>query len=1168
MEPALGLSGALTALRDVRPNSGGGGDMGSAARDLSSAAQGLQSVQGNIAGQTMAIQQMSMSGAQQVQSMNMVMMQLNMSIGQLVGAMSQMTSAMRVQGFQSVSQASMPPPMPFIPPAPSFGGFMGGLAAGAGDVVGSLGRMTMNAGRMGVGALTAGARGIGSLYGAAAAPFFGASYTPPELGTQFGSVGNAGMMRSLFLGSGVGAAFSRPSFQMTTAGELQRLAAERGAFKFGEIGLGAASGLAGFGLSMLGGQAGSALGGFLGGSALGGLGRLGGSLAGGIAGMGIGSLLSAPINQTMDQIGQIRAGGELFSRNAFRFLGPDQRGTMGTTSFRDRTRFGASMQSEGIEDLTFGQDEMQRIFGGMVGSDLTRGVNTAQQARQRLRQTKESIKIIGQTMAMTIEESAGLLGDLQAAGVDPSRAMRVMGGFNVSGLTRREAMGGQMAFSQSFAGTGLQGAGLMRMGAQSQQLAQTAIRMGALSPEQLAGVGGRSGAQQVLGSAMTQLMQGDFGTMMMFAGMPGGGVGSVRGGALGVMGQAGSAANPGRMAAFAANPQAFMRDAMKDPRVMSQMFSQIASAAQAIRPPGVSQRDAMALVLQGQGMNSVQADALLSMLEQSPQAMRDQTHEMQAGLNDMAISQRVESFGIFGRAGRSIQRTTRPAAQGISGFVAGAQDTVMNMTMDARDRILGIENVTVAAQDVNAATMRALRAAPMDEGRRSIAGARVSPDTQKEADNLVRYVSSSIGGLDQHPDAVSLRSETDPDKKREYAISLLNAASGGEYDSASPEKKKAIELATSKAFGGDLSSIMNSSPAAGLSSSQKKDLGSARDDIRRIVGGGSAASGLSVGSAAGAVIGFLAPVPGGAALGAAIGGGYGASTGNLSGMSASQVSALSRNKDFRSLVVAERKRRQDLAALQEKEKRTFTSDDYRKLQSGTASPELRRRYADMQKERARITKEFMTVAGSEGVTSNVPTDVMKNLNSGGLSNEDIEALYKATGVAGQLGGLEGASFATEKGFALASGAARAAGLTDLAGTLAAGGGGISEAMKQLQGLSEKDRIALLGQGPTGEALLKAGQLRAGMSAEEVRAKFGEGVASLLGTDKAVTDENLASVQQGVIAQGGGGAGTFVRGEGFTEAQMQAQNETIALLNQTAQSVTEMAQVVKQLQGKQ
>ncbi len=1143
VEPALGISGALTALRDVRPQQGGAGDLGSAASDLSSAAQGLRSVQGNIAGQTMAIQQMSLAGAQQVQSMNVLMSQLNMSVGQLVGAISQMTQAMRMQGFQSTAAAtSLPPSMPFIPPTPAFsaGGFAGGLARGVGDVLAGVGRA-------GVGAFTAGARGVGNLYGAAISPFFGATFQPPEVGAAFGSVGNAGMMRSLMLGSGIGTAFGRAPNQMVTGGELTRLAAERGAFKFGEIGLGATTGLASFGTMMLGGGIGSSVGSSLGGAAFGGLGRFAGGLAGGIAGGAlIGGALMAPIQQTMDQVGMIRAGGELFGRNAFRFMGSEQIGGR-APNFRERSRFGSSMLNEGIEDLTFGQEDMQRIFGAAVGSDLMRGVNSAQQVRQRLRQTKDSIKAIGQTMSMTIEESAGLLGDLQAAGIDPSRAMRVLGGFNVAGLTRREAMSGQMAFSGQFAGTGLQGAGLMRLGAQSQQMAQTAIRMGALSPEQLAAVGGRAGAQQVMGNAVAQLMQGDFGTMAMFAGMPGGGIGSVRGGALGVMGQAGAAATPGRMAAFAANPQKFMRDAMNDPRAMNQLFAQISSAADTLRGgmPGVSKRDLMSLIMQGQGLNSVQADAALSILEKSPQAMRDQAIEMQGGLNNLVLSQRIENFSIFGRAGRAIQRLTGPAATGIAGTVAGMQDTVVNMATGVRDKILGIEHVNVQTRDVNMATMRALSGPPLDAKRKAVLGAKVDAKTQKAADNMVKYLSSSLGGADQMEETIAIRSSTDPEEKKALAHKLVQKLSGFRYSQASEEEKKAFELAASREAGVDISGILNSGAAAGLSKSEKQALADAKTDMMSIMGGGSGTAGGAVGGAAGAILGFLAPIPGGTAIGTAVGAALGAQKGILSGMSDEQITTLARNSGFQKLIKSQLTKNREIERI----------DADFKSGKITREEANRRRDAAVQK---------FTGAAADVKMDEIPADVRRELM--GMSTENLAKLNAGMATFERLGGRQGSQLALETGFAAAKGAAGAAGLGDLASALAAGEGGMNEAVKRLHGLSETERIALAGQGQAGAALLAARGLKTGMTRDQVASQFGEEVASLMGeTSELKTEDDVAALQKAVIAQAGGAPGTRVTGGGFTETQAQQQAEMASLLYQTTSQVKEIAEIVKSMQ---
>lgn len=1088
VEPATGVSGALGALSGVRPPTGGGesGSLSGAAQELSAAARGLQSAQGQIAGQTMAINQMSISGQQQTQQLSMLVNQLNMSVGQLIGALNASAGAQRMAAMPT------PPPQAFMPPPMAMDAMGGGFqSSGMVSQIGSgASNAVMNAARAGGGLFTAGARAAGTMAGAMAAPFIPGSYTGAQPGQQFGSVGNAGMARSMMMGIGM-TSLSRQDQQRSNAGEVSRLAGERGAFKMGEIMLGAGAGLVGFGANQLGGSLGSAIGS----RALGGvMGSTLGGLAGGVLGGGvIGAALMAPVNQTMDQIGAIRGTGEMLGRNAFRFNAP---GRGDRPSFRERSGFGRSMLNEATSDLTFDNNDMQQMFSGAIENDLMRGVGNTQQARQRMRQLKESVKIIGQTLGTTIQESMSLMGDLQGVGIGPGGATRALANANVSGLTRTEALQGQMSFMNRFAGSGLQGQGLANLAAQSQQMGQVAMRNGSLSAEQIAGAGGRAGVNQAYGQGMTTLMQGAFGQMNMAARMGAGSFGGVSGSALGAMGQAGGAANTQNLISFAANKNERMRSMLNDPASQARMLQQIAGEAGNIaRNTGGDRDDIMKLMLKQQGIDD--PSVFMATLKAQPQALREQMRMQQRALAEMQVSQATENFTITGKLGRATQGATLNIAGGISGYMAGVQDTANNAITDLRNDVLGIREVSVNSGSLSVENLRKLKPDRLDPGRKKVMNAKPSEAQIKKAKIRAfksgMVVGDSTFGLGRY--IKNYKESQDPVEREELAKTILHRFSAGEAFS-SPEMQKAYEQALSEQWGIDLSNAMNGK-MGGLSKTEREDLSNATKELREAM---DQDSGTGILSVAGGLAGGLAGVifgPAGIAAGTAVG------------------------------MAAVSKYTSGAGITQETAQRMAQSDSVKAyLESVQAG---------------RPDDELLMKVKQEGFT-NEETMQLQTLGRGGKAGSVLKSLSTMR----ELGGREVTSAIMERAGGVAGLSLKEAGGagSDIAAAL--GGGtpeGVAAALAQLRGLDKKDRGELLAKtGVVGDVLQRASELSVGSTLKDLMAAgiSEEQAKKVLGGSNALTAETLSDAQMMAVGQLGATEGKIVTGAngraGFTQQQ--------------------------------
>lgn len=1115
-EPATGVSGALGALENIRPPTGGGdsGSLTGAAQELSSAARGLQSVQGQIAGQTMAINQMSIAGQQQTQQLTQLVNQLNMSVGQLVGALNQMSQATRMAAMP------VPPPQAFMPPPMSMGPAIGGFGAGigAGAMMGQVGAFgaaagdaAMGAARGASGLFAAGARAVGGFAGAMAAPFMPGTYTGPQAGQLVGSVGNAGMARSMMMGTGL-VDLSRQQQAYSNAGEVQRLAGERGAFKMGEIMIGAGGGLASMGIEQLGhritgvgggigGMAGGMIGGAFGGETGSRVGGALGTFAGGalfgaggaraLAGGPIAAALMAPINQTLEQVGQIRGGGEMYARNAFRM---NAAGRGDRPTFRERNDFGRSMANEGTSDLLFNTNDMQQIFGGAIENDLMRGVGNAQQAKNRMRQLKEGVKVIGQTLGTSIQESMSLMGDLQGMGIAPGSAGKVMAGLNVSGLTRQEALQGQMSFMNRYQGTGLQGQGLLGLASQSQAVGQAAMRTGALSSEQITGAGGRAAVNQIYGAGMTTMMQGSLGTLNMAARMGAGSFGSVSGNPLAAMSQAGGAATTSNLIGFAANRPQNMRDMLADPHSQSLLLKQVAGIADQFKGMG-NRDDIIKLVLKQQGVED--PTVFMALMKSQPGALREQMLTQQRALADLQVAHATENFSITGRLGRAAQSVTMPVAGGISSYVAGVQDTANNAIHDLRNTVYGIQEVTVGSGSLSVENLRKLKPDSLSKERKQVMNAKPSAEQIKKA--KVRAFKSGMvvgdGTMGLGSYIKDFRESRDPEEREKLAKKILHKFSAGEAFT-SPEMQKAYEQALSEQWGVDLSSAMNGR-MGGLSKSDKEEFNSATQSFREAMDqdqgtGLMAAAGGTVGGILGAVFG-----PAGIAAGAA--GGAWAMNKLTSGRGVSQATA----------------------------QRMAQSDNVKAYLESV--------------QKGKPDDELLMKVSQEGF-SKEETMQLQTIGRGG--KDKVAGVLKSMATMRDKGGAMAASAIMERAGGVAGLALKEAGGAgkDIAAALEGGTPeGIQAALGQLRGLSGKERGELLAKtGVVGDVLSRASQIHENMTLDDLkRAGVDEDLAkSVLGGSNKLTAEGMQTLQQQMVGQLGNTEGTMVTGTrgGFTQAQ--------------------------------
>ena len=1033
----------------------------------------------------------------------------------------------------------------------------GGSGFGAGGGFASTimgGAAAIGSGAMALGGMAM--RGGGALMGAMAAPFVGGQFTPAGAGQQFGTFGNAGASRSLAFGAGLGFGPNMQGGRMINHGESMRMAGDRGAFKAGEIGLGAGLGLASFGshaigssITMalggggagIGGAAGSMLGGMIGGETGSKIGNVIGTGAGGymmrgamgamggLAGLGVGTLAAATVGQITDQVGAIRGSGESYGRSAFRFQSPSSMSASGMPSHRERSRFGAGMMNESLRDMSLSSEDMQDIYAGAVEGGMMTGVRNAQDARRRVGQLKETVKTISRELGTTIKESMSAMSEMGAHGIDTAKMGKVISGLGVSGLTRGEAFQGQLDMSSQFAGSGLQGSGMMGAASQSQQLGQTAMRMGLLSPAKIAAMGGAQGVQQSQFQSTTGLMQGGLGQLGMFAGMGRGGMGNVNGNILGAMGQAGANASAGNLLSSVANQTQMTREALNDPKSRLAMMAQVSSMADMLTPPGGNKRDAMKILLKKMG--DPNATGTMDMMEAEPVAQKDKIAMLTRQLNDMQTSQAVENFSPITAIKKGLGQSTAGASSSIAGGIASFEDVVSNTATRVRNDLYGINEVVVQKGDVSINNIRKLglgTGGGMSEKRQGVAGAVPSQALRDKVSKRVRgalmdgdksgFAENSVNDIMD-----KFRGATSTKDKFVYALLLRGKLAKGlgldENGKQSPELLKAVEDEIMSQTGLDVGSAFNNGmqkPGGPQSVISEAELADEEDKINALAGNEVAAG---VGALIGGAIGMIGG-PAGIAVGAMLGGAIAAS--------------IMPDQNFSKIEMA-----------------SMASDKGRAIAGKIDS----------------ISRSNMTDDEKQAAMDNLRVDA----DAAGIGSDTFDRMIKATdtedGAYNLMSGLvkmKGAydvkaiTAGVDRAMLGGAGAANEAGLGELGGLMSRGRGGIRDSLEAIGKLSEDQKKAFTEKG--GGDWVHASKITADMTKEQIL-KVTEGKYSdlidkvVIGADGKLAEKDLIDLQTGVAVAGNVGEGfttTGAGGAGFTSEQLGQQRAIQAEINQTAE----------------
>jgi hypothetical protein len=673
-DPALGLSGALTTMQGQPPmtaaaNMSAAGGGASGASELSRAARSLESVQGNVSGQTMAIQQMTMSGQQSASNLNMLLNQLSTQISGLNQAVMQMAGSARM----GTMPAPMSQPMSMSMPAPpmqmgggsQFGAQIGGMAMGGMSAIGQ--GMGM-AGR----GLSAAGGFFGGVGATAVSPFFGA----PIHGAAAGGYGprlgpDAGFMRSAGLASGLG--MHPEMLKQASAAQIYGIGRERMQNRFQDMALAGIGGASTLGLGLAGEAAGSSIMGAMG---VGGAMGLGGGM---LLGGGLAALGGMAVNETMGQTASIRGFGDQFGRNAHRFMDPSALGgnALRKPSMAQRRDFGQAMNRMSIQDLTFNEQDVQGMFAGMSEQDLMRGMRSTQEVVTRMRKAKEAFKLIGQTMGQGIQEAAGTMGAMQSIGMDPmgarGRAM-IFGASSVPGMDPGQAMGRATQFGGQFAGRGYGGAmANVMMG--SQRGGQLAMSTGVLGNQGIAALGGREGAQGALGDLQAMFLESSMGKTSMLAGSAGMGKGFAD--TVGIAGnRAGGDIN--KLLELQMNDPKMAQEYLQNKyRARMDMVTKLQSQADVFKKGGASQENAMKLAIiqmgkeSGREITGAQAGAYMDLLKNTK--------------NEMISEQRGAADVAGGRMESELAEQLSPMARlkrGAKGMFTGAAEFLETGTGD------------------------------------------------------------------------------------------------------------------------------------------------------------------------------------------------------------------------------------------------------------------------------------------------------------------------------------------------------------------------------------------------------------------------------------------------------------------------------------------------------
>ena len=711
-DPALGMTGTLNAIQTQLPLTNDSNlppvnaAPGKETENLARAAKSLESVQGGVSGQTMAIQQMMMSGQQQTLNMQMLVEQLGLKINELSRSVSQMSTSMNMSNMQ-IGMAA-PPPMAPPPPMPSYAPHTP-VYQQVGSTLAAVGKPMLAAGGM---ALRS-AHGFGSTIGGAVQPIANAFMGTPTFGPGAGQIGprfspQAGFWSGLGMASGLGI---HPSMtQRADAAQIQQAGSELMQQRLADMMIGGTG--AGTGLAIELGTDAALM--QLATKGLG-MGILGGGAFGLMAGVPITAAVGSGIQETMQQAANIRGFGEQYSRGAFRYMGPDGLGSrsLRRPSIAQRRRVGADINRMEIQDLVYDSNDMREIFAGIQQQDLMRGVSSADEVVARLRETKEVFKLIGSRLGQGIQEAASTAGTLQGLGfnVTGQRGRAALfGAGSISGLTPAEGVQKAAAFGGQFVEQGL-GRGMMGIGAQSIQAAKYATRTGLLSNVDIASYGGPEGAELALGQFTERFLQSNLGKSMLMAGGA-----DTAGLSLNEMYSTASARanNPNLLLSMARGGQAQKSKFLQDPRALSVMIQKVGQVANEImaNDPAISRDEAFRTALQNiTGVSDAQSGALMNIMRGYPNSRMDQVRQQTVDLSGQFQNQALQERAVVPRAGRFLRGLATPFAEAAVSGAEGIAGSLARGATNIYEDLVGIETVDLGSQ-MDMGTMQSLRSRP------------------------------------------------------------------------------------------------------------------------------------------------------------------------------------------------------------------------------------------------------------------------------------------------------------------------------------------------------------------------------------------------------------------------------------------------------------------------
>lgn len=693
LDPALGLTPAISQLQEqlplsttsVKPQSSSDGGGGS--ENLARAARSLESVQGGVAGQTMAVQQMSMATGQQFASLQMMINQLGVHIG---------TLSQSIRSAAMSTGASLAP----LPYAAQHLYHQG--RAGVSAMI-PYAQKAYAGGRTGMGwASSVGAFG-GAVGGAGMLPFMGVTTAPHAPGAMLPTMAREGLWGSFVHASG-GGMLNPQAFRYGTASQLQELHREQFQDRLGDVGLGIGGALGKvaptFPLDYAG---------FLGAKHIFGIGARGGlagTLGAGLLGSAMMMPLTLPIGAAADEImgqtSQIRGIGRQYARNAFRFMPTSGMGMAASRrpDMAQRTAFGSQMNRMEIEDLMYGQKDIQEIFAGMTNQDLMRGLNSSEEVSRRMREGKEMIKLIGRNMGMTIREATSMMGEMQAVGMNPLGAQGrafAFGASSIQGLTPQEAQRRALAMAAPFTQQGY-GAQMAQTGLMSQQISASAIQRKALSEVDVAALGGPEGAGEAIKNLVGGFVQTGVGRAMLVAGPGAGNINML-------MSQAAarSSRDVNRLVDIHLGGERQIQELLDNPtQALGQISALVLDHAKRLMAgsPGLKQDQAVRVALETYmpGTTGAQKTAVSKLIMESDKGLQESMRMSMFRMTDDIRTQVSEERGPIARAKRWWGRMFEPASAALAGGMAGVgaswsrgTESISNWAMKTENMYMGRE---------------------------------------------------------------------------------------------------------------------------------------------------------------------------------------------------------------------------------------------------------------------------------------------------------------------------------------------------------------------------------------------------------------------------------------------------------------------------------------------